>query len=388
MKKIKILYAIASNSGGSLKNVTDLVTHLNHESFEITVVLSSNRQIQETQIAISKIKKMNINIKYIDIRHTISLFDIFSFIKIYYYLKRNSFDIIHAHSSKAGALFRIAAYFVKIPVIIYTPHCYYFTAFNGRKRYFYRSLEKFLTRFTCKTVISGTEEKMAIECNRETTKISIIDNALDISEYDKSSSFNEMRKNWNIPYNHLVIIGVGRLVRQKNWDMFIKAAQIVLAKNKEITFIIAGDGTCKSRLIKQIIQYGLELNIKLIGYVENISLVYSMADIFVSTSKWEGLPYTYLEALFFNIPMIVTKTDGIEYFIKKGNCTCVPQEDPNYLANKILEQISLLSSKLNTNTNYPFPLTNCIKEYEELYQNLFYPQKLIAKCSVATNGKC
>jgi len=374
MKRIKILFAIASNSGGSLKNVTDLATHLDQKNYEISVVLSSNRQIQETQIAVSKMKKKNINIQYIDIRQTISLFDILSFIKIYCYLKNNNFDIIHAHSSKAGALFRLAAFFNKIPVI-YTPHCYYFTAFNGLKRYFYRSLEKFLTRFTCKTVISGTENRIAIECNGDKNKISIIDNALDTSEYEETISSNKIRLNWNIPPNHIVIIGVGRLVKQKNWDMFIKAAQIVLAKNKEITFIIAGDGTCKSRLIKQIIQYGLESNIKLIGYVENISLVYSMADIFLSTSKWEGLPYSYLEALYFEIPMIVTKTESIEYFRKKGNCTCVSQEDPDHLANKILEEIALLPNSLNKNTSYSFPLANCIKQYEELYHSLYNSSK-------------
>ena len=370
--KIKLLYAIGSNCGGSLKNVTDLATHLDQDNFEISIILPNSKQVLETQIAVSRIKKKQINIKYIYIPKTISPIDIISLVEIYLYLKKNKFDIVHAHSSKAGALFRVAAFFAKVPIIIYTPHCFYFTAFKGYKRIFYQLLERFLVQFTHQTVISGTEEKAAIKCNAIKEKISIIDNALDTSEYDRTIPSDAMRQYWKIPSNHIIIVGVGRLVEQKNWDMFMKAAQIVLSKNKEITFIIAGDGPLKNRLNKQIIQYGLESQVKLIGYIENISMIYAIADIFVSTSKWEGLPYTYLEALYFNIPMIITSTDGIEYFAKKSNCTCVPQEDSNYLANTILERISLLSIKLSANEDYPFPLIDCIEQYEKLYHKLYH----------------
>jgi glycosyltransferase involved in cell wall biosynthesis len=377
MGKIKLLYAIGSTSGGALKNVADLATHLDQERFEIFVVLSNNKQVAETQIIVSKIKKKGIRIKYIYISETISLMDIISFVRICFYLRKNKFDIIHAHSSKAGALFRPAAFLAKVSAIIYTPHCFYFTAFKGYKRKFYQMLERFLVPFTHRIVISGTEKKAAIECNMENDKISIIDNALDISEYDKTIPFDEMRQHWQIPFSHTVIVGVGRLVKQKNWEMFIKTAQTVLSKNKKVTFIIVGDGPCKNRLNKQIAQYGLESRIKLLGYIENISKVYVIADIFVSTSKWEGLPYTYLEAFYFEIPMIITNTDGLEYFIEKGNCTSVLQNDSNYLADKILEKISLLANELplNKNCSFPFLLTNCIKQYEKLYHELYDSSK-------------
>jgi glycosyltransferase involved in cell wall biosynthesis len=123
MRKIKLLYATGANGGGALKNITDLATHLNPENFEISVVLSTGKQSIETQIAVSKIERKQIHIKYIPIPKTISPADIISLVKIYFYLKKNLFDIVHAHSSKAGALFRLAAFFAKVPVVVYTPHC-------------------------------------------------------------------------------------------------------------------------------------------------------------------------------------------------------------------------------------------------------------------------
>jgi hypothetical protein len=94
---------------------------------------------------------------------------------------------------------------------------------------------------------------------------------------------------------------------------------------------------------------------------------------FLKTFPYKAGSWKYAQrALYFNIPMIITNTEGMEYFIKKGNCTCVPQEAPNYLANKIGKEISLLSGKLSANKNYPFPLTNCMEQYEKLYHNLYY----------------
>jgi glycosyltransferase involved in cell wall biosynthesis len=372
MRKFKLLYAIGNNSGGSLKNVIDLATHLNREKFEISVVLSKKNQIYETKVAISKLSSCNIDIKYINMNRSISLMDIVTLINIYFYLKKQKFDIVHAHSSKAGALFRIAAFWVKVPVVLYTPHCFYFTAHKGFRRYFYRWIESFLAHFSHNIVISGTEQKAINECGINKEKVSIIDNAIDISEYKKEYSKIEIREKFNIPKEHIVIIGIGRLVEQKNWNMFIDTASIMLRNNKNITFIIAGSGPYESRLLKRITQLGLESQVKLIGFVENISEIYAIANIFVSTSKWEGLPYTYIEALYFKIPMVLTYTEGLEYFFKKVNCTCVPQENASFLANKLFETIYSSNNEISMNTNYPFLLIDCIKQYEKLYCNFYH----------------
>ncbi len=371
-KKIKLLYALGCNSGGALKNVIDLATHLDLQKFEIYIALSGKNQIPETQIAISKIEKKKINIHYIDIPETISPADLISLVKISSYLKKNKFDIVHAHSSKAGALFRLGAFIAKVPIVMYTPHCFYFTAFTGCKRYFYQLLEQFLVRFTHHFVISGTEKKAARNCHIEDKDITIIDNGIDISEYEKKYCSSGIRNQLDIPSDHRIIVGVGRLVKQKNWEMFIKAAQAVLLKNKKITFLIAGEGPLKKQLKKQINAYGLESQIKLIGYIENISIVYTIADLFISTSRWEGLPYTYLEALYFDVPMIITQTEGIEYFTEKGKQIYISKLDSYYLASKILEFITSLSGNYSLSDKYPFPLTKSIKQYEKLYHTLYF----------------
>jgi hypothetical protein len=85
-------------------------------------------------------------------------------------------------------------------------------------------------------------------------------------------------------------------------------------------------------------------------------------------SKVFRMPYAYLEALYYKIPMLLTHTSGIEYFIKRGDCTCGLQGYPDIFANMLLEKIFLLSPQ-KTGNDYPFLLTKCIKKYEKLYRN-------------------
>lgn len=374
MKKIKLLYAIGPNQGGAFKNVTDLATNLNDENLEISIVTSTGMQTLDTQRAISKINKKKIPVDYIYMTRRISPTDLISLIRIYIYLKTRKFDIVHAHSSKAGALFRLAAFCARIPIVIYTPHCYYFTACKGIKRYCYRFLEHWLNFFTDITVISGTEQAPAKECGIVPAKIVIIDNAIDFTEYARVPTL-AVKKTLNIPADHAVIIGIGRLVKQKNWNLFIEAAKKVLLRQEKTTFLIAGDGPLKEQLTKQIRQACLTSRIKLIGYIENISMLYSIADLFVSTSAWEGLPYTYLEALYFETPMVITYFEGIEYFVEKSNCTCILQNNPSQLAKILLKKLAQSSAEPTFFPLYPFPLSACITQYEALYNRLFNAYK-------------
>lgn len=95
------------------------------------------------------------------------------------------------------------------------------------------------------------------------------------------------------------------------------AAEKILQINRLFTFLIADEGPEHNKLTEEIDRRGLSSYVKLTGHVDDISRIYSIADIFVSASNWEGLPNTYLEALRFQIPMIITNTPGIDY-LKSG----------------------------------------------------------------------
>jgi glycosyltransferase involved in cell wall biosynthesis len=371
VKKKRLLYALESAGGGTLKHVTCLATRLNRDEFDITVVLPNEVYEADTQAAVVFMRQKGICVDTVFMPGYVSLKDVRALFEICFYLRKKRFDIVHAHSSKAGALFRMAAFFMQVPVMVYTPHCFYFQTCTGYKRRFYMWIERILAKRTHALVVSGTEWSILKQARiHPVTKAVIIDNAIDPDNYIRMNC-RQARSTWNIPDSHRIVIGVGRMVKQKNWNRFIETARMVLQHDRNVTFIIAGEGPFRNSLTKQIDRYGISDQVRICGHVDSVEPLYSMADVFVATSLWEGLPYTYLEALHFNIPMLVTYTDGMEYFAGKTGIVCLPQNDTYRLSEEILKIISdrFVPDKRNDTEN-PFPFKRFVEQHRDLYRRL------------------
>ncbi len=137
MKKVKILFGLEAAGGGALKHLVYLVSHLNRDIFNITVILSDKRN-NDIAEEINKMKQVGAKVTILPMKRGFNpINDIISFIKIYLLIRKTNFDIVHGHSSKAGALLRLAAYFNHVPSVLYTPHCFYFQGQNGIKKNVY-----------------------------------------------------------------------------------------------------------------------------------------------------------------------------------------------------------------------------------------------------------
>jgi glycosyltransferase involved in cell wall biosynthesis len=376
MNKIRLLYALESAGGGTLKHVVYLATMLDKDKFDITVVLPDEHYENDTQKSVLLLKHHKVQIDVIPMVKRFSMFsDIHALHKIYSYLKSRRFDIVHAHSSKAGALFRPVARWIHVPIVIYTPHCFHFTAHSGIKKWFYAKIERMLAKITGHIVISETEQ--TVLCRERIIpreRFSVINNAIHPDDYERLNP-EKIKASLKIPANHKVVIGVGRLVKQKNWEMFLKAATLVLKRQSAVTFVIAGDGPLYRHLSEMTEELGISANVRLYGHVDDVSRIYSIADIFVSTSSWDGLPYTYLEALHFNLPMLIASTEGMEYFFRHTRAIPIPIDDCNRLCEKILELLSETLAMDRKNLSFPYSIERFIEQHQELYLRLLEKQR-------------
>jgi glycosyltransferase involved in cell wall biosynthesis len=80
-----------------------------------------------------------------------------------------------------------------------------------------------------------------------------------------------------------------------------------------------GDGACEDDLKKMAGELGLTDVIHFMGYQDNVHPFYEAADVYISTSKIEGMSNTQLEALAHGIPVISTQTGGVTELIDDGN---------------------------------------------------------------------
>ena len=144
----------------------------------------------------------------------------------------------------------------------------------------------------------------------------------------------------------LLIGSVGRLDTQKGYDYLIRAARVVVHRNPGVRVAIAGDGPLRVQLQRQIDSLGLSQQVRLCGFREDVSNFISALDLFVSSSRWEGLPIAVVEAMLLGRPVVATDVGGVSEVARTGETGyLVPPNDPLGLADAILAALEKQESQ-------------------------------------------
>jgi glycosyltransferase involved in cell wall biosynthesis len=104
-------------------------------------------------------------------------------------------------------------------------------------------------------------------------------------------------------------------------------------------FLIVGDGPQETELVRAIESRGLKNNVILTGYIFDIEKIYSVINILVSTSLWEGLPYVFIEAMHYEIPIVATNGWGNASVVHGYNGLVAGCRDVESMSHNILSLI-------------------------------------------------
>ncbi|GEO64383.1 glycosyltransferase [Companilactobacillus nantensis] len=294
--KFQVLEVCESYNGGVKRQVDYLNEYIDNSKFELTTLVSSKRG-------------GNISGSFI-VDDNMSYFpnNIFKFIKsfktIHNIVVDKNISLIHAHSTIAGIvviMYKIL-YFSKIP-IVYTPHAYYSEISRGWvKDFLLITVEKFMSNFFSMNIhVSEEEENYAFDSGIVSKKEStVVNNGVPDSEYEvKMDNVKELR-----------FVNVARCDYQKNPELFIKIAKTICEIIPNVNFTWVGDGPLFDQCIKQVKNINLEDKIKFVGYSSNPFKYLNSSDIFLSTSRYEGQPFSVIEALSVGLPLILTDIVG------------------------------------------------------------------------------
>jgi glycosyltransferase involved in cell wall biosynthesis len=146
---------------------------------------------------------------------------------------------------------------------------------------------------------------------------------------------------WFATGSQPVVIGVGRLTRQKRFDLLIEAFAR-LSERCKARLVILGEGEERSRLDALIRKHHLEQDALLAGFVQNPFAYLARAHVFVLSSDWEGLPGALIQALACGTPVVATDCDSGPREILQGGRfgRLVPVGDVAALAEAIHEVVS------------------------------------------------
>lgn len=316
---IRILH-IAESPGGVLRYLEMLTSNMS-EQFEHSFILTD-------KFNVSHLKKYAKKIYYVDMVHEICIERDFSAIRIIHeIIKKENPDIVYSHSSKAGALTRIATIGLR-KKSIYNLHGWAFSmATSTIKRMLYKYTEKILAGFCDKiVVISENEYKIAIKNHicRE-NKILVIRNGISFNDTEYEEESFQL-----IPVNSYVIGMVGRLAQQKAPDVFVKMAAMVKHEVPEAYFIIVGDGEMRNKIDAMVRQYNLEDSFLITGWLDNPEQYISSFDQGVLLSRWEGFGLALVEYMRSKVPVIGTNIGAIPEVC--GDCGVIIDVDNPYQA--------------------------------------------------------
>lgn len=307
--KIRVLH-VAQAAGGVDCYIRMLLKYLNKNKFENILVCSQDFHEDDYTGLVDSFEQ-------IEMTRAIRKNDLKVICKVRKLIKQYNPDIVYAHSSKAGAVARVADIGLKNQCI-YNPHGW---AFNMRcstkKKKMYTFIEKLAAPFCEKIVcISDAEKETALEnsiCCED--KLQVIFNGVDIEAYDNKIHDKIKREDIGIPRNAFVIGMVGRVSKQKAPDVFIKAAKLVKEKIPGAYFVIVGSGDQENEIRKYAEDNDLSNSLHITGWVTDPIKYVELFDVACLLSRWEGFGLVLPEYMIAKKPIVASSVDAIPNII-------------------------------------------------------------------------
>lgn len=145
-------------------------------------------------------------------------------------------------------------------------------------------------------------------------EIKVIPPGVDLERFKPRKKDVDLLKELEIPENAQVVLGVGRVRSEKNFLMLLKAFAILNSK-PNVYLVIVGDGPQRLELQEKSKQLSIEEKTRFAGYRKDVERFYSIADVFVLPSKYEGFGHVYLEAMASGVPCIGLRSNYPEIIV-------------------------------------------------------------------------
>jgi len=286
--------------------------------------------------------------------------DIKAYTELKDFLSKNEFDVVHLHSSKAGFLGRRAGKKLQLNErIIYTPNGASFlrTDISVLKKLFFSGLEIIANGWGGKIVACSESEGNAFK------KI-----GLDIDVVNNGTCFQpDLLKTSALgASNHFIIVTVGIITYQKGPKLFNQIAKIFI-KHKNIRFVWVGDGPDRNLLSSP--------NITITGWLNKADLKKTVVDstLYLSTSEWEGMPFSVLEAMALGRPLILSNCSGNRDLIHRNGILFNSLKSAEEAIKAILydsDQLIRCGHQSKKNITEKFRCKETAKRYENYYQSI------------------
>ncbi len=327
--KIRPLFLLADlEVGGAQRVVLTVIRHLNGELFDphlgiinsdgpMVKDIPNNAQIHDLKVkkvryAVPKLLKLCWSVKPDTIISTLPHLNL-SLLTVKRFLPAHS-RLVVREANTASIRIRHTA----------SPFLY---------RLLYKKLYPYAARIICNSFYM--KEDLVSNFSIPSTNITVIRNPVDEEKTRQKFEFDPFERN----RENVQLVSVGRLIYQKGFDLLLKAFHYAGRKVPNIYLTIVGGGSKEDTLKKQAADLEISDRVDFAGHRDNPFVYMGKADVFISPSRWEGLPNVVLEALACGTPVLAFDCPGgtREILEERKNGWLVPTEDWEAMGDKIIE---------------------------------------------------
>jgi glycosyltransferase involved in cell wall biosynthesis len=319
-------------------------------------------------------EKKGINVRYVPMQHK---FDLKAVRHIHTIMEEEDIMILHSHGYKPSIYSFLLHIIYRIPYIV---TCHLWSRETLRFR-FYILLERIAMRFAQYVVAVShpiADEIRQWKMNRQ--NVLVINNGIDIDRYaDKKDNIDplSLRNDLGLKQDSRLVGTIGRLVSQKAQHLFIEAARRIYDVQKDVEFLLIGDGPLRDYLQELVKQKGLEDRFHFLGFRTDVIQILGLFDIFVLCSVDEGLPIVILEAMSLSIPIVTSDVGELPSVITNGSNGILFQKgDVSAMTRNILDLLDnpnhseMLGKNAKTLVRQRFSLLEMTQRYYDIYKSI------------------
>jgi glycosyltransferase involved in cell wall biosynthesis len=325
--RVKVAYVItrADDLGGAQIHVRDLATRLRRDGHEAAVVGGTggilSEQLREREVPFFEIPALT--------RDSHGMSDLRALAQLRAALAEFEPQVVSGHSSKAGILARLAARSLGVPAL-FTAHGWAFTdGVPALQRFGARWIERGASTLAQLIIlVSEYDRRIAISSSvGGADRLRVIHNGMpDVSLGERA------RPDLAPPR----IVMIGRFAEQKDHGTLFRA--LAQLRESDWSLDLVGDGPLREGAQALVLELGLEDRVSFLGMRTDVSSLLARAQIYVLSSRWEGLPRSIIEAMRAGLPVVASDVGGVAELVEDGSTGClVARGDVDGLAARLGE---------------------------------------------------
>ena len=371
MDKIKVLHVIDGGFlGGGQANVLSICNNIDKTKYEVAIAAKGSHAFEK------EVRKAGVEFFPVDLPKILRIKYLKPLIEIQ---QSEKFDIVHTHGGVGGYYGRSLKKRDKDLKTVHTIHgIHYLNNGNFFVRNISKSIEQYLVQYTDMTICETQNDLLTALKNKiaASDKSVVINNGINLTKYSNLKKNTALLHSFGLDDGHFVVGNISRFDVQKNQKLIIQAAYYLIKKYPEMRFVLVGDGKTMNSMREYAREANLGEYVIFAGEENNLPDYYSIFDVFVLPSFWEGMPYVLLEAMASRKAILCSKLPNLLEVIKNDYSALT--FDPNDMDDLFREISAMhdnpaLREKIAQNAmieSTEYDETEIVKKIEDVYDGV------------------